>query len=486
MVKRGIRWLVLLVTLALALGGCQAVGGVDLDKLLLNGVNQTAYQAKQTITIDLDLPNTGKEPFLEQLRSIQIDLTDIRAKDNNHMSARGSFQFGKGSVPFLLTLKDQVILLQLEGMTRPLIIQNPSLDELLAEDEELMGTFNPEMLQNLQQELQETVLPYVIKHLPNPQRLTVDRATETVNGETLELWKVHAEITGTEIPALIKAFVDGLLSDPEGMAAIADVYVKAIFGMEASELFGMDVTPMMQMMLSELSAELDALLASEEVAFVFTDNNYIRADLYVDNNLDLRKSNIELAFDLPETPSNADIKVAIATEIWNVGGNIVPEELSADGAIDISAPDADKQFILSLDRQSPLFHLLVNELRINQKQIVMPVSPGLPESGEVRPFIDAATSSTMVPVRYVTEELDAQVHWNGETRQVTIIDLWSGKTIVLTIDSNMAVVDGAQVELTAKAQLYNGTTYVPVRFIMEQFGTTVHWDQENWTVIISR
>lgn len=479
MFKRGIRWLVLLMTLALVLGGCQAVGGVDLDKLLINGMKQTAYQAKQTVTIDLNLPDVGEEPLLNLFRSIKIDMTDIRSKDVNNMSARGSIQIGNGSIPFLAVVKDEVMLWQLEGLTRPLLIQE---DEWLAEDEELLGMFDPYMMQNLQ----ETVLPNVIKHLPNPQRLTVDRATEAVNGEMLELWRVHAEISGTEIPALIKAFVDGLLSDPESLAVIADVYVQAALGMDASELFGMDVTPLIQMMLAELSAELDEALASEEVAFLFTDNNYIRMDLYVDNDLNLRKSNLELAIDLPETPSNADIKVTVATEIWNVGGNIVLEEISADGAIDINAPDADKQFLLSLDRQSPLFHFLVNELRINQTQIVMPVSPGLPQPGEVRPFIDPATSSTMVPVRYVTEELDAEVHWNGETRQVTIIDIWSGKTIVLTIDSNIAVVDGVPVELTAKAQLYNGTTYVPVRFIMEQFGTTVHWDQETWTVIISR
>jgi hypothetical protein len=92
----------------------------------------------------------------------------------------------------------------------------------------------------------------------------------------------------------------------------------------------------------------------------------------------------------------------------------------------------------------------------------------------------------MVPVRLVTEQLDAQVGWNPDTYEVTVTDIWSGKKIVFKIGSTSVLVDGTEQTLDASAVLGGDTTYVPVRIIAETFGAEVLWNPDTYVVTIVR
>ncbi len=95
---------------------------------------------------------------------------------------------------------------------------------------------------------------------------------------------------------------------------------------------------------------------------------------------------------------------------------------------------------------------------------------------------------TMVPVRVISEALQAQVSWDQEAQQVTI--QLDGHAIVLTIDSASALVDGQVVTLydNVPATLVRDKgihrTMVPLRFVTEQLGAQVLWDSETYTVTI--
>ena len=89
---------------------------------------------------------------------------------------------------------------------------------------------------------------------------------------------------------------------------------------------------------------------------------------------------------------------------------------------------------------------------------------------------------TMVPVRAITEGLGGAVEWDGETRTVSIDK--DGKRIEIVIDSDIAKVNGADVPLDAPAVIENETTLVPIRFISEEFGCNVGWNGETQTVTI--
>ncbi|HHY71202.1 MAG TPA: copper amine oxidase N-terminal domain-containing protein [Thermoanaerobacterales bacterium] len=89
----------------------------------------------------------------------------------------------------------------------------------------------------------------------------------------------------------------------------------------------------------------------------------------------------------------------------------------------------------------------------------------------------------LVPVRAVANSLKADdVQWNQEEKTVTIIK--GEKIVILKIDSNIAIVDGEEVIIDAKAELQNNRTIVPLRFLMEVFDKNVEWDDDSETVII--
>lgn len=60
------------------------------------------------------------------------------------------------------------------------------------------------------------------------------------------------------------------------------------------------------------------------------------------------------------------------------------------------------------------------------------------------------------------------------------------KKIVLKIDSNIARVNGVEKGLDAPATILNNRTMVPVRFIAEELDCKVTWDEEDRTVIIEK
>ena len=88
--------------------------------------------------------------------------------------------------------------------------------------------------------------------------------------------------------------------------------------------------------------------------------------------------------------------------------------------------------------------------------------------------VENVNSSIMVPLRMIAENLGYKVDWNQTSKTITIEQ--QGKTMQLIVDQTAASVDGKTVILTTAPLLRNGTTLVPIRFIGEQFGLTVKWD----------
>ncbi|MGG6312857.1 copper amine oxidase N-terminal domain-containing protein [Paenibacillus macerans] len=85
-----------------------------------------------------------------------------------------------------------------------------------------------------------------------------------------------------------------------------------------------------------------------------------------------------------------------------------------------------------------------------------------------------------VPLRGVGEALGAEVGFSGQTVTYKKGD----KTIALTLGSEVATVDGKKVNMDTKAKAVKGRTYVPLRFVSENLGESVSWDQVgNWVWI---
>ncbi len=99
--------------------------------------------------------------------------------------------------------------------------------------------------------------------------------------------------------------------------------------------------------------------------------------------------------------------------------------------------------------------------------------------------VDGVDGRTLVPVRPIAEALGATVLWIKENRQVV---LFRGEdTIVLTLGSATAVVNGRKVELPggvpAGVAKSGGVerTLVPLRFVSEQLLAQVDWEGKTYT-----
>lgn len=91
--------------------------------------------------------------------------------------------------------------------------------------------------------------------------------------------------------------------------------------------------------------------------------------------------------------------------------------------------------------------------------------------------------STLVPLRGIFEALGAEVTWNNSTWTIDAtkgsIKIW------LEIGSKVTKVNGKTVNIAAPARIVNGSTLVPLRFISEALGAEVLWDGPTMTININ-
>ena len=93
---------------------------------------------------------------------------------------------------------------------------------------------------------------------------------------------------------------------------------------------------------------------------------------------------------------------------------------------------------------------------------------------DVKPYIDGQ-NRTIVPLRFVSEELGYTCSWNSATKEIIVegkgvsIKLWAGK--------KATQVNGQQVMMDTVAVVKNGRALVPLRFVLENMGAGVAYDK---------
>lgn len=108
---------------------------------------------------------------------------------------------------------------------------------------------------------------------------------------------------------------------------------------------------------------------------------------------------------------------------------------------------------------------------------------GLPLKTDTAPYIKPNVNVTMVPARVISENLGATVGWTQSTHTATIAG--GGVAIRMTAGKSTADVNGTSVALDATVEVKNGRVMVPLRFIGENLGLRVGWDQASRTVSLS-
>ncbi|MCM3293453.1 copper amine oxidase N-terminal domain-containing protein [Paenibacillus sp. MER 180] len=107
---------------------------------------------------------------------------------------------------------------------------------------------------------------------------------------------------------------------------------------------------------------------------------------------------------------------------------------------------------------------LAIDLIVDGKKVTLP---------DIEPYIDDA-GNTMVPIRFVSEKLGADVKWDNVKQIVTIIH--KGNTIVMPVGSKNVTVNGNTTTLDAMAIKKEGRVVVPLRFVSETLESAVTYD----------
>lgn len=101
---------------------------------------------------------------------------------------------------------------------------------------------------------------------------------------------------------------------------------------------------------------------------------------------------------------------------------------------------------------------------------------GFAIASDVKP--ETKNNRTMVPLRVISENLGAKVHWSNS--EITLTK--SNMEVTLKLNSSTAVINGKTVLLDVKPYIKNDRTIVPLRFISETFGCKVNYKNSIVTV----
>ncbi|WP_340014981.1 copper amine oxidase N-terminal domain-containing protein [Paenibacillus sp. FSL K6-1318] len=497
-----------LVLLMVVLTGCQAVGGVDVGKAMANGASIKSGESRQSMNINIEPATefaTEKDlEMIELINSISLDIDQAKMKDAKTASIKGTLSMEGTKLPFHLSMNESQLVIDLDGAQKPLYI---SLDTF--QDAQALPMVDTKALEKQLEELSPKLFSFVLKHLSNPKNISVTPVQESVNGEALSLSKLHLEVSGEEMLAMVKPFLTSISKDEQGLKElIGDLYdvfypvLEAVNEVEGggdetlnsivpeskdeavASLYAI-IKVGLDSMLVNYDQELNNLLnETPEFKTVFGTETKLKLDFYLDSKLDVRKQNFELKVALPaseDLPLNS-VTVSGDSEQWNIGGTVAVDEVDVSGGVmDLMKDDITPgQMLRNFDSNSLAYQLLKDEAGITSKSVVL--FPDDEYAGAI-----TVKNTTFVPLRYVSEELDAEVKWTKGSNQIVVIDDITGDEIVLTVGSKKATVAGKEVTMVESAYVgKDGKTYVPLRFMAESLGATVDKEQETGWIYIDR
>ncbi|MEW9667857.1 stalk domain-containing protein [Ammoniphilus sp. 3BR4] len=116
-----------------------------------------------------------------------------------------------------------------------------------------------------------------------------------------------------------------------------------------------------------------------------------------------------------------------------------------------------------------------------QSPVISVYVDGLKVDFDVDPVIQ--NGRTLVPFRAIAEALGVDVSWDASSQTVKAVH--QEKSIALQIGNATAMVNESQVRLEANPIIQQGRTMIPLRFFSENLSAEVKWEETTRTVRIS-
>lgn len=520
------RLLALLLAFTLVfVAGCQAIGGVDFNKMLKNALKVTSSEGKQSLELQLHLNEDmmaeipeDEAALINMISHIKLELDNVKMQDNSHASFDGSLQFGDDtSIGFAMQLSDTVAVIELEGAKQPYVLDmtGASYLEMMGLGEELAAPqLDQDSFTALGHKLLDSVGGFAIDNLPNPKNIQVNPVFEQINGTGTSLMHVKFDMNGPDIAEWLKKYVDALLNDREGLERmLTDVLEILSSSPEMKELMGefdpfdseeLDAPTTEEMvkeaseaiveLLEELQAELDNSAGDDSesgsINELLSDKLVIKSDIYVDYKLDIRKQKFELNYTMDEDNETlamlmlpfSGITLKTESESWNVNGTVKADEPAVtDEAVAVEELSFMEgyQVLRQFDEDSVIYDLLKNKLHIGYQSYTAY------NDDYYNPPIIVPGWITIVPIRDVAMAFGATIEYDAATKTIELYDEATDTLIVTQVGSDIAVVNGKRVKWSFPTTIINGTGYVAARSLSEALGADIEWTTlyEDWKVL---
>lgn len=111
-------------------------------------------------------------------------------------------------------------------------------------------------------------------------------------------------------------------------------------------------------------------------------------------------------------------------------------------------------------------------VNIEGKQLIFDINP------------QVVDGRTLVPMRAIFEAMGLEINWDDENKIAQ--GTRDENSIVFTIDSNVALVNNEEKSLDIPADIINGRTMIPLRFLSENMDYNVVWIGESNLILISK
>lgn len=91
--------------------------------------------------------------------------------------------------------------------------------------------------------------------------------------------------------------------------------------------------------------------------------------------------------------------------------------------------------------------------------------------------------NTMIPLRFIAESTGATVEYDQLTKKILIKK--DDRSIELVINSPKVLINNAEMELSAKPEIKENITMVPLRFVSEALEVYINYNAKNKTIYLS-
>ncbi|WP_438444794.1 copper amine oxidase N-terminal domain-containing protein [Gorillibacterium sp. sgz5001074] len=500
-----------------------------------------------TIEFKSDGASGPEADLLKAINPLTIRMDQVINESPERASLSGALVLPRGSVPFKMSVTPEVMVLQVDGAAKPIVfdLQETGAGSMALGAAPGLPGQDQQLMTELQKKLRDPALlkpvyGYLFKNMPNPKNTSFTSVKEKIHGEDLNLVKVGTELDGKELIPWIKGYLVKLMQDDQGLkAVVAQLYdalkpvldeaakkaaaageqpkpqpalpgadgsvpmpmsgMSGAAGLGLQQSFSSIVTGLLsdrdtaievlhtesKQVMVVLLAMLGQLEAPQNGAGTFlNDQNRFKGAIYVDSSLQVRRTDMELNFQLPQGSAEeglSGLKVVSSFSNWNQGKAVKADILSTQDGIPANDMTRAEDLLRIVDPQSTLYKVLKQDFHVTRKTAQFPVSeryleyfPAYSENG-----------TAMVRANMLAPMLGLKTEWNAQDESLTLLAPATGKKITWTMGSSTAQANGAAVEAPASAMLKGNAAYVPLRATADALGAQITWNEQKKMVTVT-